>query len=194
MQNLNLYRRIAVYEEMGGQLPEIPTDVTDNLNPAFALRPYQEKALRHFLYYLSGYQNRVYPTQLLFHMATGSGKTLIMAAAILYLYQQGYRNFIFFVNSTNIIEKTKDNFLNPQSSKYLLAPALKVGAQRVNIQPVENFQAVNPQDINILFTTIQGLHSSLNTNTFQISVEAASLVYFRGNQLERSQGATSWDI
>ena len=163
MQNLNLYRRIAVYEEMGGQLPEIPTDVTDNLNPAFVLRPYQEKALRHFLYYLSGYQNRVYPTQLLFHMATGSGKTLIMAAAILYLYQQGYRNFIFFVNSTNIIEKTRDNFLNPQSSKYLLAPTLKVGAQRVNIQPVENFQAVNPQDINILFTTIQGLHSSLNT-------------------------------
>jgi len=33
MQSLNLYRRIAVYEEMGGQLPEIPTDVTDNLNP-----------------------------------------------------------------------------------------------------------------------------------------------------------------
>jgi hypothetical protein len=33
-----------------------------------------------------------------------------------------------------------------------------------------------------------------NPNTFQISVEAASLVYFRGNQLERSQGATSWDI
>jgi type III restriction enzyme len=38
-----------------------------------------------------------------------------------------------------------------------------MGERRVSIQEVENFQAVNPQDINILFTTIQGLHSSLNT-------------------------------
>ena len=53
------------------------------------------------------------PLHLLFNMATGSGKTLIMAGLILYLYEKGYRNFLFFVNSTNIIEKTKDNFLNP---------------------------------------------------------------------------------
>ena len=53
-------------------------------------------------------------------MATGSGKTLIMAGAIIYLYKQGYRNFLFFVNSTNIINKTRENFLNPLSSKYLL--------------------------------------------------------------------------
>lgn len=38
-----------------------------------------------------------------------------------------------------------------------------MGSQRVTVQEVENFQAVSPQDINILFTTIQGLHSSLNT-------------------------------
>jgi hypothetical protein len=30
-------------------------------------------------------------------------------------------------------------------------------------QKVENFEAANPQDINSLFTTIQGLHSNLNT-------------------------------
>ena len=60
-------------------------------------------------------------------MATGSGKTLIMAANILYLYRLGYRNFIFFVNSTNIIEKTKDNFLNSLSEKYLFAPKIKFG-------------------------------------------------------------------
>ena len=89
----------------------------------------------------------VITAQLLFHMATGSGKTLIMAAAMLYLYQQGYRNFIFFVNSTNIIEKTRDNFMTPRSSKYLFALYLKAGDRRVNIQEVENFQAVNPPSV-----------------------------------------------
>ena len=163
LQNLNLHKRIEVFEEMGGQLPAIPAAVTDNLNPAFPLRPYQEESLRYFLYYLNDYRDRVNPSQLLFHMATGSGKTLIMAAAMLYLYRQGHRNFIFFVNSTTIIEKTRDNFLNPQSSKYLFAPVLKLNGQRVAVQPVESFQAVSPQSINVLFTTIQGLHSTLNT-------------------------------
>jgi type III restriction enzyme len=52
-------------------------------------------------------------------MATGSGKTLMMAGLILYLYEKGYRNFLFFVNSNNIIDKTRDNFLNDISIKYL---------------------------------------------------------------------------
>ncbi|RLC83696.1 MAG: type III deoxyribonuclease [Chloroflexi bacterium] len=151
---------LSKYGVLKTALPEI---ITANLNPAFPLRDYQKEALFRLIFYITDYQERIRPTQLLFHMATGSGKTLIMAAAILYLYQQGYRNFIFFVNSTNIIEKTRDNFLNPRSSKYLFAPSLKAGDRRVSIQAVENFQAVNPQDINILFTTVQGLHSSLNT-------------------------------
>jgi len=151
---------LSKYGVLKTTLPEV---ITANLNPAFPLRDYQQEALFRFIYYITDYQERIKPTQLLFHMATGSGKTLIMAAAILYLYQQGYRNFIFFVNSTNIIEKTRDNFLNPRSSKYLFAPSLKMGDRRVNVQEVDNFQAVNPQDINILFTTIQGLHSNLNT-------------------------------
>jgi type III restriction enzyme len=37
----------------------------------------------------------------------------------LYLYEQGYRNFLFFVNRGQIVEKTKDNFINQFSSKYL---------------------------------------------------------------------------
>ncbi|MEA3350240.1 MAG: DEAD/DEAH box helicase family protein [Chloroflexota bacterium] len=146
-----------------GYLPEeIPEYVTDNLNPALPLRPYQKKALARLFYYLNGYPKRAEPAQLLFHMATGSGKTLIMAAAILYLYEQGYRNFIFFVNSTNIIEKTRENFLNALSSKYLFADRLKFGASEVHIRAVDNFQAAFDEDIRILFTTIQGLHIHLN--------------------------------
>ncbi len=160
---LALKEELDALSQYGVLKTEMPEVVTANLNPAFPLRDYQKEALFRFIFYVTDYQERVKPTQLLFHMATGSGKTLIMAAAILYLYQQGYRNFIFFVNSTNIIEKTRDNFLNPRSSKYLFALSLKMGGLRVNVQEVENFQAANPQDINILFTTIQGLHSSLNT-------------------------------
>ena len=96
-------------------------------------------------------------------MATGSGKTLIMAGLILYLYEKGYRNFLFFVNSTNIIEKTRDNFLNPLSSKYLFHTEIHIGNRRVSVIPVENFEAVNENDINICFTTIQKLHSDLTS-------------------------------
>jgi len=99
------------------------------------------------------------PTQALFHMATGSGKTLIMSGLMLYLYQQGYRNFLFFVNSTNIINKTRDNFLNTIASKYLFNEAVQINSQQIRIREVDNFQAANPDDINIVFSTIQGLHT-----------------------------------
>ena len=53
---------------------------------------------------------------LLFHMATGSGKTLVLAATILYLFKEkGHQNFIFFVNSDAIIKKTFDNLTNMTS-------------------------------------------------------------------------------
>ncbi len=95
-------------------------------------------------------------------MATGSGKTLIMAGLIIYLYSLGYRNFLFFVNNTNIIEKTKNNFLNPLSIKYLFSEVLSIEDKRIEIKEVDNFQATNPDNINISFSTIQGLHSHLN--------------------------------
>jgi type III restriction enzyme len=146
-----------------GYIPQtLPDYIPENLNPALPLRPYQQEALMRLLYYLDGYPKRVRPSQLLFHMATGCGKTLVMAAAMLYLYQQGCRNFLFFVNSTNIIEKTRANFLNPLSSKYLFAERIKFGPKEVHIREVDNFQAANPDDISILFTTIQGLHTHLN--------------------------------
>lgn len=137
-------------------------EIVQNLNPKFELREYQNEALGRFDFYFDGYQKRQFPAQLLFHMATGSGKTLIMAANILYLYKLGYRNFIFFVNNTNIIEKTKDNFLNPWSEKYLFAPKIKFTEKQVDIKEVQNYEVANSENINIIFTTIQGLHTRLN--------------------------------
>ncbi len=140
----------------------VDAEIVQNLNSKFELREYQKEALGRFDFYFSEYQKRQWPAQLLFHMATGSGKTIIMAANILQLYKQGYRNFIFFVNSTNIIEKTKDNFLNPLSEKYLFAQKIKFGEKEVFVKEVQNFEGVNEENINILFTTIQGLHTRMN--------------------------------
>lgn len=143
----------------------VPKNVTSNLKQSFAVRPYQQDAFGRFIFYWEKFANRPkgVPTQLLYHMATGSGKTLIMAGLILYLYEKGYRNFLFFVNSTNIIEKTKDNFLNTLSSKYLFAETISFSDKQVRIREVDNFQHSNPDDISISFNTVQGLHSSLNT-------------------------------
>jgi len=162
MEDQTLSQKLNAVDEMGFLKKEIPDFITGNLNPAFELRPYQVDALARFFFYVDGFQGRIRPTQLLFHMATGSGKTLIMAAAMLYLYEHGYRNFVFFVNSTNIIEKTRDNFLNPVSSKYLFADPIEFGPNRVQVREVDNFEAARPDDISLLFTTIQGLHSRLN--------------------------------
>src|SRR4051812_49053510 len=96
-------------------------------------------------------------------MATGSGKTLMMAGLILYLYQQGYHNFLFFVNSTNIIDKTRGNFLNEPSIKYLFNKTLVLDGKKLSLKEVENFQTTNEEGINICFSTIQNLHSRLNT-------------------------------
>ena len=135
--------------------------VLDNLNPIFKLRKYQKEALSRFIYYLNDDNQRIKPSQLLFQMATGSGKTLLMAANIIYLYNKGYRNFLFFVNNNNILEKTKDNFLNLNSSKYLFNYKIKFGEKEVKINSVENFEEANEEDINIIFTTIQGLYSKI---------------------------------
>lgn len=157
-----LYEQFDAVSKMGLLKVEIPNFMKDNLNQRLQLRPYQEEAFARFIHYINNYPERLTPTHLLFNMATGSGKTLIMAGLILYLYKQGYRNFLFFVNTTNIIEKTKDNFLNIESSKYLFDSKINFDGQLVNINQVDNFEGVSSDNINICFTTIQQLHSDLH--------------------------------
>ena len=143
---------------------EMPKYFAISLNPMMKLRPYQEECFKYFItYWENDFDAKELKPHLLFHMATGSGKTLIMAGAMLYLYEQGYRNFLFFVDSTNIIEKTKDNFLNTASAKYLFGQSINIGNKQVEIRLVDNFQAVDENCINLCLTTIQGLHTSLNT-------------------------------
>jgi type III restriction enzyme len=141
----------------------VPVSIKDNLRPGFGQRPYQLEAFRRFILCetedFPGKPNK--PLHLLFNMATGSGKTLVMAGLMLYLYEKGYRNFLFFVNSNNIIQKTKDNFLNSRSSKYLFNESIHIDGKEVHVKEVENFEEADGQNINIKFTTIQKLHEDL---------------------------------
>jgi len=148
---------------------DIPNHISDNLK--FELRPYQIEAFKRHIYVdLDDFEEKPKrPIHLLYNMATGSGKTLVMAGLMLYLYEKGLRNFLFFVNSNNIINKTKDNFLNPQASKYLYRNKIVVDGKEVLVKEVDNFEEADNENINIKFTTIQQLHIDLN-NTKENSV------------------------
>ncbi len=156
-----LFEKLDALREAGSFDDSVPDCVFCNLNPLFELRPYQNKAFCNFINYFENDRLRSNPTQVLFHMATGSGKTLIMAGLIMYLYHRGYRNFLFFVHLDNIIQKTKDNFLNQTSAKYLFAPEIIIDGEHIPIREVDNFQNASTGVINICFTTIQKLHSDM---------------------------------
>ena len=159
----SLSQEFDALAKYGALKTDIPDDITGNLAPKIELRPYQRTALERWLFYIDKYGGRPKAPHLLFHMATGSGKTVLMAALILDLYRRGYRNFLFFVNSAQIIEKTKDNFLNPASAKHLFAPMIRIDDKPVDIRAVDTFDAVSGDAINIHFTTIQGLHTRMQT-------------------------------
>ncbi|EAK0467376.1 DEAD/DEAH box helicase [Campylobacter upsaliensis] len=132
---------------------EIPFYIKENLSKE--LRIYQEKALKY--YYAN--VDSIKQNHLMFNMATGSGKTLIMAALILDCYKRGYRDFIFFVNSNSILEKTKANFADKYSSKYLFKESINIDSENVEINIINNLSESKDECINIHFTTIQALFS-----------------------------------
>lgn len=173
-----LYEQIEQAKNFGAY-KKLPQYIPDNLNPTFELRPYQKDAFCNFITYFENEALCRKPTQNLFHMATGSGKTLIMAGLILYLFKQGYRNFLFFVNLSNIVQKTKENFLNHISSKYLFANEINIDGEDVKIREVNNFQASDPTSINICFTTTQGLHSDM----WYVKENAVSIDDFCDNKI-----------
>lgn len=147
---------------------EIPSYISENLSKE--LRAYQKEALQHYL--LQRQKPNI--NHLLFNMATGSGKTLIMAALMLDLYKRGYREFVFFVNSSAIVEKTRDNFCGKASSKYLFSESIIIDSKRVEVRSVDSFSACDSESINISFSTIQGLHQ-LFTQERENSITLADL-------------------
>jgi len=144
------------------QKVEIPNYLTENLK--YVLFDWQREALQRFLMYENPEHNLVQdcnaPTHLLFNMATGTGKTLLMAALILYYYKKGYRHFIFFVNQNNIVGKTEENLINSNHNKYLFKQNIVIDNKTIRIKKVETFSDKR-DDIQILFTSIHKLHNSV---------------------------------
>lgn len=144
------------------QYTEIPNYIIDNLN--HRLRSYQEEALQRLMYVENQDNGNLY-NKLMFNMATGSGKTLVLAASILYLFKEkGYQNFLFFVNSTAIVNKTYDNLTNTASNKYLFNPnGIVIDGKTISIQVVDNYPSLPDENtIYLKLTTINSLHDKLN--------------------------------
>lgn len=164
--------RNFLYKEMEGELGkgpltsiELPSYMTQNLKQK--LFAWQKQALQYFLAYNdyddadNGFLEE--PTHLLFHMATGAGKTLLMAAAILYYYKEhNRRHFLFFVNQKAVVDKTESNFTDATHSKYLFADKVVIDNKAVAIRKVDTFSD-NPHGIEIKFTTTQQLFSDVRT-------------------------------
>ncbi|MDK4625499.1 DEAD/DEAH box helicase family protein [Kingella kingae] len=152
------------------RLPEklaIPEFITHNLK--YDLFEWQREALENFLIFqdpqteledFPEIKNR--PTHLLFNMATGAGKTLMMAALILYYFDKGYRHFLFFVNQNNIVDKTENNFIDPTHAKFLFIEKILQGDTVIPIRKVETFSQYS-DGIEIKFTTIQKLYNDIHT-------------------------------
>ena len=141
--------------------PDIPEYISNNLKYSFF--DWQKLAFENFLtfQFIKERENPNDSTHLMFNMATGTGKTLLMASTILYYYNKGYRHFIFFVNQNNIVGKTENNFIDATHNKYLYKEKIIIDNETVNIKKVETFSDT-PQGIEIKFTTIQKLYNDIH--------------------------------
>lgn len=156
-----LFQKIKIYLDIAGESFEIPEYINNNLKHDFWY--WQKEAMQFFHVFETKRERFVEdinePTHLMFNMATGTGKTLLMAALILYYYKKGYRHFIFFVNQNNIVDKTENNFINKNHTKYLFRQNIVIDDKIVNIQKVETFD--DADDIQIKFTSIHKLHNAV---------------------------------
>lgn len=140
---------------------EIPEYIISNLKHDFWY--WQKEALQYFFafddpeYEFEKPVNE--PTHLMFNMATGTGKTLLMAVLILYYYKKDYKHFIFFVNQNNIVDKTENNFINKNHTKYLFRQNIVIDDKTINIRKVEIFD--DTDDVQIKFTSIHKLHNAV---------------------------------
>lgn len=141
--------------------PEIPNYISDNL--IYSLFDWQREAMENLMTYeeIRKIKEDATPMHLMFNMATGTGKTLLMAACMLYYYEKGYRKFLFFVNQNNIIDKTESNFINQFHNKYLFKENILINGKKINIKKVDKFSN-NEEDIEIKFTTIQKLYNDIH--------------------------------
>lgn len=141
------------------------------------LRPYQVEAIFNLNWAQRQPDANLKYKQLLFNMATGSGKTDVMAAVMLYLFKEfNNHNFLFVANTNAVVAKTRENFLNENSTKYLFKAPIDIEGQRVSIQPVTRYPLTpTPGVIYLKLTTIQSLANEMgNTHENGLTYEELS--------------------
>lgn len=158
---LNWLNDTSLFNQNQG-MQRLPLYIKQNLK--HSLRDYQFSAIHNLdaverLNKKDGLYN-----QLMFYMATGSGKTDIMAAIILYMYQvHDYQCFLFTTSTTAVVNKTIDNLTNTASPKYLYKDPLVIDGQRISIKAVSEFPIVLEKDsIYLKFTGVQQLSNDIN--------------------------------
>lgn len=154
-----LHKKIRDSFNLFNPYSTLPKYIEENFN--HDLREYQEEALE---YLIASQKSKYTSRYLLFHMATGSGKTLIMAASMLYFYkEQGYQNFWFFAPTNAIVKKTLDNLTNAHSTKFLFKrTGISIDNEIITLKVVDSFpNSPSRNTIYIVFSTIQNLHNSI---------------------------------
>lgn len=178
----------------------LPPYIQENLNTDKKLRPYQELAIKTFIYFWEN--NDIQKCRhLLFNMATGTGKTLVMACCILFLYTKGYRKFIFFVSSVQILDQARKGFTQSHFKKYLFSKKITLldennELQNVLIKRVDIFSSKkNSKNIEIIFDTIQGLSSKINEsreNQIEEKDFEKEKIVFLADEAHHLNSATKW--
>lgn len=159
---LNWLNDTSLFNQDKG-MQKLPLYIKQNLK--HSLRDYQFSAIHNLdaVEKLNGKDDSY--NQLMFYMATGSGKTDIMAAIILYMYQaHDYQCFLFTTSTTAVVNKTIDNLTNIASPKYLYKNPLVIDGQRISIKAVSEFPIMLEKGtIYLKFTGIQQLSNDINS-------------------------------
>lgn len=143
----------------------------------FPLRPYQLEALSVFqLFWKDGFDSRSLKQKAIqqiiekdgkvlewpkigFEMATGSGKTLLMGAVILYLWHKGQRDFLILTPNTILFDKTIENF-TPRAIKSIFGDGWNITYNLVTgntyRDKTNNYQ--NNRDISFYIFNMQKLY------------------------------------
>ncbi|MBM3886948.1 type III deoxyribonuclease, partial [Candidatus Dependentiae bacterium] len=136
----------------------VPEYISDNLSKT--LREYQVQALKHFIWLYE--TDRAKAKHLLFNMATGTGKTLVMASVVLYLYAKGYRNFLFLVHQIQIKDQALKNLTDYKFEKYLFNPkGVKINGRNIAVKAVPSIADADHNAINFLFFSTSLLYNRL---------------------------------
>lgn len=145
---------------------DYPAYLQENMIHSF--RGYQQEALRYYHYIQrdSHFKDRNI-NHVLFNMATGSGKTDLMAGLILYLFHENkYQNFLFLVNTNSVLNKTIDNLTNISSKKYLFSHPIEIEGKKVTIKMVDVFPKIQDDStIYLKLSSVQSVASDIYTQS-----------------------------